>query len=71
LALGHPLSLQVEVVLEHIGPLKPVPELMAVAMAVGIVVVWKIDYLVSGSRCLGFPYDDFSLSPWDFPEATL
>ena len=40
LALRYSLSLQVEIVFEQVGPLKPVPELMAVE----IVAVWKIDY---------------------------
>jgi hypothetical protein len=44
LALGYPLSLQIEIVLEQIGPLKSVPELMAVE----IVAVWKIDYSAHG-----------------------
>jgi hypothetical protein len=40
LALRYSLSLHVEIVLEQVGPLKPVPELMTVE----IVAVWKIDY---------------------------
>ena len=42
------MSLQIEIVLEQIGPLNSVPELMAVAMVGKIVAVWKIDYSAHG-----------------------
>jgi hypothetical protein len=52
LALGDPLSLQIEIVLEQIGPLKSVPELRAVGRAVEIVAVWKIRASTqSGTSC--------------------
>jgi hypothetical protein len=44
LTLRKPLGLQVEVLLEEVSPLKPVPEWMAV----DIVAVWKIDYSAHG-----------------------
>jgi hypothetical protein len=48
LALGDTLCVSVEIVLEHVGPLEAVPELMAVE----IVAVWKIDYSAHGSLSL-------------------
>ena len=52
LTLGDTLSLQVKILLEQIGPLETVPELvtveMAVEMAVEIVAGWKIDYSAHG-----------------------
>ena len=37
-------SYTIEIVLEQVGPLKPVPELMAVKIVAG----WKIDYSAHG-----------------------
>jgi hypothetical protein len=44
LTLGDALSLPVEILLERVGSLEAVPELMAVE----IVAVWKIDYSAHG-----------------------
>jgi hypothetical protein len=48
LTLGDTLSLQVKILLEQIGPLETVPELVTVEMAVEIVAGWKIDYSAHG-----------------------
>jgi hypothetical protein len=60
LTLGDALRLQVEIVLEQIGSLEAVPELMTVDMAVDIVALWKIDYSAHGYLFLKPLSDDKS-----------
>jgi hypothetical protein len=48
LTLGDALRLQVEILLQQVGPIKSIPESMAAEMAVEIVARWKIDYSAHG-----------------------
>jgi hypothetical protein len=51
--------LHIEILLEQVGPLKAIPESMAVETAVEIVALWKIDYSAHGSLSLK-PLSDYT-----------